>query len=111
MDTFFTYALLGEEDIPKAWFVRALLSNGDAFDLELIPAPTGEKPLEPRPLGAADADGDGRQETFVVVDHGASTEFFGIFAFTSDRLIRVEEAGKGPLRTGARWHSDPRKWS
>lgn len=90
-----SYGTLGADGRATSWFLRSVLASGGVSDLKI------EAPTELQVLGTADADGDGRDETFVQLDHGASTSFLGIYAVDGrGRLVPVTEDGKGPLRFG-----------
>jgi len=54
-------------------------------------------PNGPRIVGSVDADADGRAEIFVMIDTGASTQFWTIFKLVNHRITQVTMAGR-PVR-------------
>ena len=93
-DVVFSYGALGSDGRATSWFLRTVLASGGVSTLKL------DAPAQLEVLGAADADGDGRDEVFVQLDHGASTSFVAIYAAGEGRLVPVTEDGKAPLRFG-----------
>lgn len=66
-----------------------MMRLGSGLDVEIL---IESSPHVSRPLGGYDIDGDGRDEVFVTVGHGAYAIQIGIFVFEPGecRLVRVE---------------------
>lgn len=80
--------------IPDFWNARIAFGSGDVHigRLEGI-----DKRLRPITRIAGDANGDGRDEIFVHLDHGASTEFWAMYLWDGSRLATARAGGE-PLR-------------
>ncbi|MGH2703847.1 MAG: hypothetical protein ACRDJ4_01750 [Actinomycetota bacterium] len=96
-DLFVVFATLDGSRRPTRWLARAITAVGDRADVTLVDG-SGAAQRVPRTSGAADADGDGREEAFVNVERGASTQFLEVLALEAGRLVAVEEHGRGRLR-------------
>ena len=78
-----TYRLRGRQQ-PLPWYYRVELGTGQVLSADLKTLYTDL--LDVFVLGAADARGDGRDEAFVVLTHGASTDVVGILGVDGSRL-------------------------
>lgn len=96
-DAFLLFAALGGGGRPLAWRAKAVTASAGAVQESAVETPSAEA-IYPWLAMAADADGDGRDEVFVGVDHGASTEFLELFAVVGTGIVRVEESGGGAMR-------------
>jgi hypothetical protein len=96
-DLLIVFAGLDRSRRPGSWRARAITAAGGRADLTLVDGPSAAQRFL-RTSGAADADGDGREEIFVNADRGASTQFLEILALDGGRLVAIEEHGRGRLR-------------
>jgi hypothetical protein len=67
------------------WILQVEVAAGGGAELELGPSDQGGMGL----VGAADVDGDRRDETWVRVGSGASTVILGLVGFVDCALVRV----------------------
>ena len=74
------------------WRARLTVAGGPLPDIDLSRF-LGGGALAPDVRGLADANGDGRDELFLEVDSGASTEQVGIFALVGSTLTPVRIVG------------------
>lgn len=81
-------ARLSSANSSQDWSLTVKLGGkSSVFTLPIDPA------LDPRFIGAVDADGLAGEELFVELDHGATTVMAGIFSMSSGRLLRVQKDG------------------
>jgi len=102
-DRFLVYAKLNSRGHPDTWWVRADLGGTLTPELE-IPhgaAAGGVGDIYPRAVGAADANGDGRDELIVklaaILYHVAGQRILGMFDVADRRIQPVELPNGKPL--------------
>ncbi len=100
VDRVVVFADLDAQRMPDAWWVEAILAHSVAGP-EPLPVATsvgGTSRLYARAVGAADANGDGRDEAFVALTgdlyHAAAQPIDAIFALHLGRLVAVTEEGR-----------------
>jgi hypothetical protein len=94
-ETLTTYSLRGEQGPIRRWFVRADLPSNQVVVVDLRNLYSDL--LDVTTLGAADARGDGHAVAFVVLRHGASTDFVGIVEVSGGHIVLAAVSG-GPDR-------------
>lgn len=99
-DRFLVYAQLGSQRRPRSWWAVAVLPGGASRP---VPVPTGQgvPDIYPRVIGAADANGDGRQEVVVklsaILYHVGGQQIAGMYGMQNGRVRPVKVAGRGRL--------------
>lgn len=90
---FQVFAKVDSDNLPTEWFARIRFSSGGQATLEALVDPAGRL-IYPRIIGIADVNRDGREETFLSLDHGASVEFLGLFTIIDKKIVRVLQDGE-----------------
>jgi hypothetical protein len=86
---------LRKGDLNTKFLLVVQLTSRGIQKIPFTAAPSGKMPpTGPRVIGAVDLDSDGRAEIFVLVDSGASTEFWTIFKLVNGRVTQVTTAGR-----------------
>lgn len=80
--------------IPAFWNVKIAFASGNVHIGRLDGIDSRLRPLT---RIAGDANGDGRDEIFIHLDHGASTEFWAMYLWDGSGLVAAREGGE-PLR-------------
>lgn len=80
-----TYTIRGSTWATQPWYMRVELGSGRVITADL--STYYPEPRQVSVVGAADARGDGRDEVFVVLTRGASTDFIGIFGMSGSDLV------------------------
>lgn len=93
-DRFVVYAVAPRTGV-TSWSARGLIGDAATND---EPVSCCEFPARARPVGAADADGDGGDEVFVQIHRGAAAVTLEIFTYRNARLTRVRWADVPALR-------------
>jgi hypothetical protein len=94
-EVFLAYGLPAAADAPPHWWARLIGPQGARRDFDLNASGDLHSLRTPRLLGAADGNGDGRDEIFMAVDAGASTLFVAIAEVTGGAL-RLARVATGP---------------
>jgi hypothetical protein len=95
-ETIDLYTVPGQSPAEQPYWIRAYLANQQILTVDL--RTLDPDILDARILGVADANGDGRDEVFLVLRHGASTEFVSIVGVAGQNLKLasvVKGAGAG----------------
>jgi hypothetical protein len=76
------------------WRARITLSTGPPIDVALSPYLAGGR--SPEVIAVVDANGDGKDEVFLLIGGGASTDFVSIFGLVGRTLEPVRIVGSAP---------------
>jgi hypothetical protein len=89
---------LGKGDLNTKYLLVVQMTRLGIQKIPFTAAPSGKMPpTGPRVVGSVDADSDDRAEIFVMVDSGASTQFWTIFKLVNGRVMQVTTSG-GPVQ-------------
>lgn len=94
MDRLFLYARLGDDAKPRSWHVKVMTSTSEYQDR----VDAGHGTSYPRAVGAADVDGDGKDEWWIKIydlaSHGTDWQRTNAFVLQDDGFVPVTFDGE-----------------